>query len=142
MRTTEKRKSERRSVMERISVEFVPEQHHRTRKRANFLMVLHTRELDQSAQETKQTATWKAVGWIVWQGGTDQTVRPIARSLEGWSGEATDRSKPFDNVPTLESGIATVRKRCICEHNAETGLGLVVRSDYTNACKRRKSRRA
>ena len=43
----------------------------------------------------------KAVGWIVWQGGTDQTVRPIARSLEGWSGEATDRSKPFDNVPTL-----------------------------------------
>jgi hypothetical protein len=38
---------------------------------------------------------------IVWQGGTDQTVRPIARSLQGWSGEATDRSKPFDNVPTL-----------------------------------------
>jgi len=29
-------------------------------------------------------------------------VRPIARSLEGWGGEATDRSKPFDNVPTLE----------------------------------------
>ncbi len=33
-------------------------------------------------------------------GGTDQTVRPIARSLRGWSGEATDRSKPSDNVPT------------------------------------------
>jgi hypothetical protein len=80
---------------------------------------------------------------IVWQGGTDQTVRPIARSLQGWSGEATDRSKPFDNVPTLvKSGIATVRKRCICEHDAETGLGLVAGSEYTNACKRRKPRRA
>ena len=31
----------------------------------------------------------------------DQTVRPIARSLRGWSGEATDRSKPSDNVPAL-----------------------------------------
>jgi Putative transposase len=31
----------------------------------------------------------------------DQTVRPIARSLQGRSGEATDRSKPLDNVPTL-----------------------------------------
>src|SRR5229473_1167415 len=26
---------------------------------------------------------------------------PFARSLRGWSGEATDRSKPSDNVPTL-----------------------------------------
>jgi hypothetical protein len=42
----------------------------------------------------------KAVGVIVWQGGIDQTVRPIARSLRGWSGEATDRSKPSDNGPT------------------------------------------
>jgi len=31
----------------------------------------------------------------------DQTVRPIARSLRGWSGEATDRSKPSDNGPTF-----------------------------------------
>ena len=31
----------------------------------------------------------------------DQTVRPIARSLRGWSGEATDRSKLSDNVPTF-----------------------------------------
>jgi hypothetical protein len=29
----------------------------------------------------------------------DQTVHLIARSLRGWSGEATDRSKPSDNVP-------------------------------------------
>jgi hypothetical protein len=63
---------------------------------------------------------------IVWQGGTDQTVCPITRSLRGWSGEATDRSEPPDNVPTLvKSGIANVRKRSICEHDAETGLGLV-----------------
>jgi len=31
----------------------------------------------------------------------DQTVHLIARSLRGWSGEATDRSKPSDNVPTF-----------------------------------------
>jgi Domain of unknown function (DUF3471) len=31
----------------------------------------------------------------------DQTVRPVTRSLRGWSGEATDRSKPSDNVPTF-----------------------------------------
>jgi hypothetical protein len=31
----------------------------------------------------------------------DQTVRPIAHSLRGWSGEATDRSKPSDNGPTF-----------------------------------------
>jgi len=47
--------------------------------------------------------TAQAVGMIVWQGGTDQTVRPIACSLRGWSGEATDRSKPSDNVPTRAS---------------------------------------
>jgi hypothetical protein len=80
---------------------------------------------------------------IVWQGGTDQTVCPITRSLRGWSGEATDRSEPPDNVPTLvKSGIATARKRCICEHNAEMGLGLVAWSEYTNTCKRRYVKRA
>ena len=49
--------------------------------------------------------TWlrpgKAVGVDCRKGGIDQTVRPIGRSLRGWSGEATDRSKPSDNVPTL-----------------------------------------
>ena len=35
------------------------------------------------------------------KGGIDQTVRPIAHSLRGGSGEATNRSKPSDNVPTL-----------------------------------------
>ena len=70
-------------------------------------------------------------------------MHPIARSLEGWGGEITIRPKPFDNVPTLvKSGIATARKRCICEHSAEMGLGLVVRSEYTNACKRRYPERA
>ena len=43
----------------------------------------------------------KLLEMIVWQGGTDQTVHLFARSLRGWSGEATDRSKPSDNVPTL-----------------------------------------
>src|SRR5713101_7197568 len=76
--------------------------HHRTRKRAHFPEALHARERGKSAHEAKQTATWKTVGMIVWQGGTHQTVRPITRSLRGWSGEATDRSKPSDNVPTLE----------------------------------------
>jgi hypothetical protein len=37
----------------------------------------------------------------------DQTVRPIARSLQGWGGAITIRPKPFDNVPTLvKSGTA------------------------------------
>jgi hypothetical protein len=35
------------------------------------------------------------------KGGIDQTAHPIARSLRGRSGEATDRSNPSDNVPTL-----------------------------------------
>jgi hypothetical protein len=30
-----------------------------------------------------------------------QTVRPVARSLRGWTGEAANRSKPSDNAPTL-----------------------------------------
>jgi hypothetical protein len=52
-----------------------------------------------------ENPTWlrpdEAVGVDCRKGGIDQTVRPIARSLRGWSGEATDRSKPSDNVPTL-----------------------------------------
>src|SRR5262245_40680139 len=36
---------------------------------------------------------------LAWR--TDQTAHLIARSLRGKSGEATDRSKPSDNVPTL-----------------------------------------
>ena len=64
-------------------------------------------------------------------------------SLQGRGGEATNRPKPSDNVPTLvKSGIATARKRCICEHNAEMGLGLVAWSEYTNTCKRRYVKRA
>ena len=39
-------------------------------------------------------------------------------------------------------GAGTVRQRRICQHEAETGLGLIVRSEYTNARKRRKDRRA
>src|ERR1700693_6622687 len=48
-------------------------------------------------------ATCKAAGndCLAWR--TDQTAHPIARSLRGKSGEATDRSKPSDNVPTLAS---------------------------------------
>ena len=42
----------------------------------------------------------KAVG-MTGKEEIDQTVRPIARSLLGWSGEATDRSKPSDNGPTF-----------------------------------------
>jgi hypothetical protein len=73
----------------------------------------------------------------------DQTVCPITRSLQGRGGEITIRPKPLDNVPTLvKSGTATARKRCICEHNAEMGLGLVVWSEYTNARKRRYPERA
>jgi hypothetical protein len=52
-----------------------------------------------------ENPTWlrpgEAVGIDCRKGGIDQTVRPIGRSLRGWSGEATDRSKPSDNVPTL-----------------------------------------
>jgi hypothetical protein len=46
-------------------------------------------------------ATCKAAGndCLAWR--TDQTAHPIARNLRGKSGEATDRSKPSDNVPTL-----------------------------------------
>jgi len=36
----------------------------------------------------------KAIGMIVLRGGIDQTVHPIAGSLRGWSGEATDRCPP------------------------------------------------
>ena len=43
----------------------------------------------------------KALELTVWQRRIDQTVCPIGRSLRGRSGEATDRSKPSDNVPTL-----------------------------------------
>jgi RNA-directed DNA polymerase len=46
-------------------------------------------------------ATWKAAGNDCLTRRTDQTAHLIARSLRGWSGEATDRSKPSDNVPTL-----------------------------------------
>jgi RNA-directed DNA polymerase len=45
-------------------------------------------------------ATWKAVGNDCLTRRTDQTAHLIARSLRGRSGEATDRSKPSDNVPT------------------------------------------
>src|SRR5438128_978417 len=45
----------------------------------------------------------KKLGLIVWQRRIDQTVCPIRRSLRGWSGEATNRSKPSDNVPTRAS---------------------------------------
>src|SRR5438105_4070603 len=51
--------------------------------------------------KSRVAVTCKAVGLIVCTRRIDQTVRPIARSLRGWSGEATDRSKPSDNVPTL-----------------------------------------
>jgi hypothetical protein len=55
-------------------------------------------------------------------GGIDQTVRPITRSLRGWSGEATDRSMPSDNVPTpARVGTGTAREQCICQHRAERG---------------------
>ena len=46
-------------------------------------------------------ATWKAAGNDCLTRRTDQTAHLIARSLRGWSGEATDRSKPSDNVSTL-----------------------------------------
>ena len=42
----------------------------------------------------------KALELTVWQRRIDQTVCPIGRSLRGRSGEATDRSKPSDNVST------------------------------------------
>jgi hypothetical protein len=52
-----------------------------------------------------ENPTWlrpgKAVGVDCRKGVIDQTVRPIGRSLRGWSGEATDRSKPSENLPTL-----------------------------------------
>jgi hypothetical protein len=42
----------------------------------------------------------KAVGMIVWQGGNRSDCASHRTSLRGWSGEATDRSKPSDNGPT------------------------------------------
>jgi hypothetical protein len=46
-------------------------------------------------------ATWKAAGNDCLTRRIDQTAHPVARSLRGWSGEATNRSKPSDNVPTI-----------------------------------------
>src|SRR5438876_2754673 len=42
-------------------------------------------------REPNLAVTCKAVGLIVCTRRIDQTVRPIARCLRGWSGEATDR---------------------------------------------------
>jgi N-terminal domain of reverse transcriptase len=50
-------------VTEEILVALV-QQHHWTRKRADFPVVLHARKLGQSAYETKQMTTAKAVGAV------------------------------------------------------------------------------
>src|ERR1700693_4196007 len=45
-------------------------------------------------------------------------------------------------IHARKSGTETARPRCICQHEVETGLGLIVRSEYTNARKRRQPKRA
>ena len=50
-------------------------------------------------REPNLAVTCKAVGLIVCTRRIDQTVRPIARCLRGWSGEATDRSRPRTMYP-------------------------------------------
>ena len=76
----------------------------------------------------------------------DQTVRPIARSLRGWSGEATNRSKPPDNVPTPArvapeprgNGVsASIRRRgprlWWQGQNTQTPVSVVTRREPNNA---------
>jgi hypothetical protein len=50
-------------------------------------------------------------------------------------------NRPFEAlgqcIHTRKSGTRTARRRCICQHKAETGLGLVAGSEYTNTRKRR-----
>src|SRR5438874_3462760 len=65
VRTAGQGESEGYSVMEQILVApATGRQHHRTRKRADFPEVLHTRELGKSAYEAKQMTTAQAVGAV------------------------------------------------------------------------------
>ena len=54
-----------------------------------------------------------------------------AQFLEGWA----PAMGPGYSI--RKSGTRTARRWCICQHEAEMGLGLVLRSGYTNARKRR-----
>jgi hypothetical protein len=47
----------------------------------------------------------------------DQTVRPIARSLQGRAGRQRTVLEPLEKcIHARKSGAETVRQRCICQH--------------------------
>ena len=75
-----------------------------------------------------QNPTWlrpeKLLEMIVWQGGLIKPRIPLRVAYE------VERrgNKPFEalgqRTHTRKSGTRTVRRRCICQHKAEMGLGL------------------
>ena len=88
-----------------------------------------------------QNPTWlrpeKLLEMIVWQGGLIKPRIPLRVAYE------VERrgNKPFEalgqRTHTRKSGTRTVRRRCICQHKAEMGLGSITWSEYTNTRKRR-----
>jgi hypothetical protein len=73
-------------------------QHHRARKQADFLLVLHTRELGKSAYEPKQMTTAQAVGAVSneaaeWYAIDWQTINRNVRRLQVRIVQATKASK-------------------------------------------------
>jgi RNA-directed DNA polymerase len=73
-------------------------QHHRARKRADFLQVLHTRELGKSAYEAKQMTTAKAVGAVSreaaeWYAMDWQAIHRNVRRLQVRIVQATKASR-------------------------------------------------
>jgi len=82
--------------MEQIPVAFDTHgQHHRTRKRADFPVVLHARERGKSAHETKQMTT-------------AQTVGAVSSEAKEWY--AVDRQAIDRNVRRLQARIAQATK--------------------------------
>ena len=71
--------------------------------------------------------------------GPSNGVRLLGRLERGGN-------EPFEALGqcthTCKGGTGTARQRCICQHKAEKGLGLVAWSEYTNARKRRHEERA
>ena len=86
--------------------------------------------------------TWlrpeKLLEMIVWQGGP---IKPRISLRVDYEVERRG-NKPFEalgqRTDSRKSGTRTVRRRCICQHKAEMGLGsIIIWSEYTNTRKRR-----
>lgn len=88
VRATEEGESESRSVRERIpGCVSKSRQHFRLRKQADFLLVFHTRKLEQPAYEAKQMTTAKTVGAasrkpLSWAAIDGQTAQRNVRRLQ------------------------------------------------------------